>query len=224
MSLRASIRAKVIAAQMRHADEAKRAKLAESAKVYFSLALRLLAPPSPMLVAVGGLSGTGKSALARSLAPYISPEPGAVVVRSDIERKLLFGVDETARLSSDSYRPEVTAKVYARVADKAGRVVAAKHSAIADAVFASAGERGAISAAAARANVKFRGLFLVADLKTRLERIGSRMGDASDADAAVARAQEHYSLNEIDWIRVDASGPIEDTLERALKAIGVSKT
>ena len=72
----------------------------ESAKVYFDLALRLLAPPAPVLVAIGGLSGTGKSALARALAPFLAPEPGAVVVRSDVERKILFGVDETERLSA----------------------------------------------------------------------------------------------------------------------------
>jgi len=60
-------------------------------------------------------------------------------------------------------------------------------------------------------------------LQTRVERIGSRVGDASDADAAVARAQEHYALDEVDWIRVDASGSIEHTLDNALKAIGLAR-
>ena len=45
---------------------------------------------SPRLVTVGGLSGTGKSQLAQSLAADIAPMPGAVVVRSDLERKTLF--------------------------------------------------------------------------------------------------------------------------------------
>ena len=47
------------------------------------------------MVAVGGLSGTGKSLLARALAPALAPAPGAVVIRSDVERKALFGKGET---------------------------------------------------------------------------------------------------------------------------------
>ena len=164
MSLRAAIRAKVIAAQMRQAEAAKRGRLAETAKVYFGLAARLLAPPAPMLVAIGGLSGTGKSALARALAPFVAPEPGAVVVRSDIERKILFGVAETERLSAEAYRDDVNAKVYARISDKAARILAAGHSAVADAVFARAGERAAIADIAAKAHARFHGIFLVADL------------------------------------------------------------
>ena len=63
----------------------------------------MIEPPPPRLVAVGGLSGTGKSALARALAPDLGPAPGAVVLRSDIERKALFGKDEQDKLPADAY-------------------------------------------------------------------------------------------------------------------------
>ena len=96
LSLRAAIRAKVAAE--RRAQGAERAVIAQSARAYFALAGRLLAPPPPRLLAVGGLSGTGKSLLARALAAEILPEPGAVVLRSDVERKALFGLAETDRL------------------------------------------------------------------------------------------------------------------------------
>jgi aminoglycoside phosphotransferase family enzyme/predicted kinase len=220
MSLRAAIRAKVVAAQMRHVDAAKRSKLGESARVYFDLALRLLAPPPPVLVAIGGLSGTGKSTLARALAPYLAPEPGAVIARSDVERKNLFGVGETERLAAEAYHADVNAKVYARVYDKAARVLAARHPAVADAVFARADERAAIAEVAARSDARFHGIFLVADLGKRLERIGGRVKDASDADAAVARSQDQPPLDDIDWIRIDASGSLEDTLDKACAAVG----
>jgi len=173
-----------------------------------------------MLGAIGGLSGTGKSALARALAPFLAPEPGAVVVRSDIERKILFGVAETERLSAEAYRDDVNAKVYARISEKAARILAAGHSAVADAVFARAGERAAIAGIAAGSHARFHGIFLVADLGTRLERIGARVGDASDADTAVARGQEQYSLGDVDWVRIDASGSLEDTLTKVCAVVG----
>ena len=217
LSLRAAIRAKVAA--KRRAQGAESAHIAQSARAYFALAGRLLAPPPPRLVAVGGLSGTGKSLLARALAAQILPEPGAVVLRSDVERKALFGLAETDRLPEAGYAPDVTAKIYAILADKARRAIAAGHSAIVDAVFAHAAERAAIAQAAAGAT--FYGLFLSADLSVRLARVGTRAGDASDADAAVVRRQEQYDLGTMNWTTADASGSPEETLRRAKTALGI---
>jgi predicted kinase len=99
--------------------------------------------------------------------------------------------------------------------DKARRTVAAGHSAIVDAVFSDAIERDALAAIARANGVAFAGLFLTADLATRIARIGRRTGDASDADAAVARRQEDYALGSLDWSVVDASSTPDDTLARA---------
>lgn len=217
LSLRAAIRAKVSAA--RRTQRQARAATEQSARDYFALAGKLLAPPPPILLAVGGLSGSGKSQLARALAAEILPEPGAVVLRSDVERKILFAIAETDRLPEAAYAREVTTQVYAMLADKARRVVAAGHSAIVDAVFVDAGERAAIAQAAAGA--VFRGLFLTADLATRLARVGGRQGDASDADAAVAREQEQYDLGAMQWTPVDASGSPDQTLRRTKAALGL---
>ena len=165
MSLRAAIRAKVTAARLQYAESKDQTDLAEAAKTYFRLAVELLSPPPPMLIAIGGLSGTGKSSLARELAPYVAPAPGALLLRSDVERKKLFGVAETEHLPPDAYRTEVGVKVYGIMTDKAARVIAARHSAIVDAVFAKPDERAAMAAVAASAGIAFRGLFLVADLR-----------------------------------------------------------
>jgi predicted kinase len=131
----------------------------------------------------------------------------------------MLGVDEHAKLPPAAYAPAVTARVYATIVDKARRAVAAGHSAIVDAVFARAQERAVMARSAQALGVPFHGLYLEADLDTRLARVGTRSRDASDADAAVARAQEAYDLGDLDWARVDASGSPDRTLARAREAL-----
>jgi len=219
LSLRAAIRAMVTAARLGQAAAADKSKIAEGARRYFGLARRLIAPAPPSLIAVGGLSGTGKSVLARMLAPHLAPAPGAVVLRSDVARKLLFGKNETEKLPREAYTSAVTLHVYAAIIDKARRTLAAGHSAIVDAVFAQPHERAAAEQSADVLGVPFRGLFLTADLARRRARVGARHGDASDADAAVADEQERYDIGGLEWTRIDASGTPEQTLARACAAI-----
>jgi predicted kinase len=216
MSLRAAIRAMTTASRL----DVTKEPIARSARRYFDLAAKLLAPAQPSVVGIGGLSGTGKTALARSLAPSLAPAPGALVFRSDVERKVLYGVGEHERLSAAAYRAEVSERVYRVIIDKAARVARAGHSAIIDAVFARAEERAALETAAAAARVEFHGLFLVADLATRVQRVSARTGDASDADVEVARKQETFVTGPVTWSRVDAAGSPAQTSANARAAIG----
>ncbi|MFZ0610099.1 MAG: AAA family ATPase, partial [Xanthobacteraceae bacterium] len=219
MSLRAAIRAKVTAARRDLAAPEDRAALTRSARGYFDLAIALLAPAKPTIICTGGLSGTGKSILARALAPLLPPPPGALVLRSDVERKQAYNVAEHDRLPAEAYAAAVTEGIYRGLIDKATRVAGAGYSVIVDAVFAKASERAAIEAAAAAAEVDFSGLFLVTNLETRLQRIGSRGPDASDADAVIARQQEEFDLNSLAWTKIDASGSPDQTLANARAAI-----
>lgn len=219
MALRAAIRAMVTAERPAHGQPAKKVQLETTARTYFRFACDVITPPPPWLVAIGGLSGTGKSVLARALAPFIAPLPGAVVVRSDVERKALMGVGEQEPLGPEGYRPDVTRAVYDAIAARARRVIAAGHSAVVDAVFALADERRALRELADTA--PFAGVFLAADLETRVSRVGRRTGDASDADAAVARIQEGYDTGPVDWMVLDASGTPAETLARARSLLGI---
>jgi aminoglycoside phosphotransferase family enzyme/predicted kinase len=222
LSMRAAIRAKVAAARL--AQEANdRDAVAGTARRYFDLTLQLIAPPAPKLIAVGGLSGTGKSLLARMLAPQVLPAPGAVLLRSDVARKRMFGVPETERLPPESYTPQAAAKLYAALGETARQVIAAGHSVIVDAVFSKAEERRALTEIARGLGVPLHGLFLTADLDVRLKRVGARHADASDADASVVAQQEHYDLGEMDWTLIDANCTPEDTLRRAIATIATDR-
>jgi uncharacterized protein len=213
LSIRAAIRAHVLLARLGQSNPEKTA-IVEMARAYFELARALIHPPAPMLIAVGGLSGTGKSVLARGLAPFIGPQPGAVVVRSDVLRKQLFGVRETERLPADAYLPEVSERIYDALGQDAAHIVSQGHSAVVDAVFAREAERAAIEDAARRLGIRFVGLFLVADLETRQNRVSRRGPDASDATAEVAGLQEKYNIGALDWASIDASGSPETTLKQ----------
>ena len=143
-----------------------------------------------------------------------------MVLRSDVERKALFGVDETERAAARRpIRREVTARVYAALAAKARRVITAGHSAIVDAVLRRPGRARRRSRRRA-ASAAFHGLFLTADLATRVARVGGRSRDASDADAAVARAPGTLRSRRA-WTgrSLDASGTPDETLRRARAAL-----
>lgn len=218
LSLRAAIRAQVLLTgyEQRPADE-----MLMRARVYFDLACHLIAPVKPMLVAVGGLSGTGKSALSRRLAGGIAPQPGAVVLRSDVIRKRMFGVRETEPLPQSAYRPEVSVDVYCALVETASRILAQGISVIADAAWLRPDERHSIRQVARSRGVSFHGLFLTVDLSTRLARIAARRNDASDATAEVARQQEQYELGSIDWRLIDTEGGFDDTLTAARRCLAI---
>jgi predicted kinase len=218
LSIRAAVRAKVLYDRLTRSDDPK-AAIAAAARGYFDLARQLIMPPSPTLVAIGGMSGTGKSVLARALAPSVAPQPGAVVLRSDVARKRRFQVRETDRLPPRAYQSEVTEQVYQVLARRAGDVLSQGHSVVVDAVFARQSERAEIRDVAHARNVRFIGLFLVADLATRMRRVGQRQGDASDATPEVARLQEGYDVGAVDWARIDASGTPEQTLQHGKAAL-----
>jgi aminoglycoside phosphotransferase family enzyme/predicted kinase len=196
LSCRAMVRAHVLA------------RLGEAASEdYLAAAQRLLDPPPPVLVAVGGLQGTGKTTLARALAPALGAAPGALVLRSDEIRKRLAGAAPEQRLAPDAYRREATAEVYAALEQGLAVALAGGHGAIADAVFLDPDERGRVAAIAAQAGVRFTGIWLEAPLAVLEARLAGRQADASDADAAVLRQAAARDPGPIDWIRLDASDP-----------------
>jgi predicted kinase len=192
---------------------------AGEARHLFDAAGAFLAPSSLDLIAIGGFSGTGKSSLAAALADSLGRAPGAVHLRSDIERKRICGVKEHDRLSRDAYRTETTARVYQRLRDLASLALDAGQSTIVDAVHLRPEARRAVKHIAARSNAHFTGIWLEAPLNTLVKRVGNRELDASDATVEVVAAQAKQTPGAIDWLRLDASAPVEDLAARALRSI-----
>jgi uncharacterized protein len=222
LSTRAAIRAHVDAfSATSQSDPGEAAELAGAARRYLDLALGFLAPERPRLIAIGGLSGSGKSKLARELAPLLGPAPGARVTRTDSTRKRLAGVALGTRLGPRDYSSEMSRRTYQAVYDEAPLALAAGRSVIADAVFARPEEREAIARVAADAGVPFQGIWLDAAPRVLERRVTGRRNNVSDATAEVVRLQLEYDLGAIDWPRLDASGEGDETLQAACALLGL---
>ena len=214
LSIRAAIRSNVLFTKCEQSSNDKHDVV--EAKSYFDLALQLLKPALPSLIAIGGKSGTGKSVLARDAAALVGTPPGAVILRSDVIRKELFSVDPLVSLPAAAYVPEVTGRVYRTLNERARQVFAQGYSVIIDAAFLRQAERDELTNEAARIGADFRPIFLTADLGVRLDRVASRRHDASDATREVASGQEDYDIGRLDWPLVDASCSPLQTLKQSM--------
>jgi len=172
---------------------------------YLTAAGRYLEPRAPAVIAVGGLPGTGKSTVARAVAPLFGAAPGALVLRSDEIRKRHHGAEPEQRLPQSAYTEENSAAVFDELARHAELAARGGQSVIADATFLNLAHRSMIEAAAARAGVPFLGIWLSAPGDLLEQRISRRTGDASDATVEVLRAAASGDPGPAGWCAVDAS-------------------
>jgi uncharacterized protein len=218
LACRAAIRAKVLGFAAT-ADDGSAVQVAGEARAYLESAVVYLNPPPARLVAIGGVSGTGKSTLARQLAPGLGAAPGAVILRSDVIRKQMYGLALEERLPPEGYQKEVSRRVYGALTERAAALVGAGHAAIIDAVFLDPEERAQIERVATDAGVSFRGLWLTAPEDVLVRRVSARRGDASDATPDVLRRQLATDPGALTWPAVDVSGPPEMVAERACELL-----
>lgn len=171
---RAMVRAKVTALQENR----------DASLNYLSFALRLTNPPAPMLTITCGLSGSGKTYLSsRRLAS--ADFLHTVRIRSDVERKRLYGLPPDAASGGTIYGPAATLRTYARLAEVAEHALHAGWSVIVDAAFLKRAERAAFARLAHTLGVHFAILAAEATPETCAARLAARKNDASEATAAV---------------------------------------
>ncbi len=190
---RALVRAKVAALRARQEDAAQGLVEVDSARTYVQLAWRIAIPPAPTLVITCGLSGSGKTT-ASSARLLNSTATGSVIrLRSDVERKRLFGLESqessSSMLDSGIYTTEATTRTYARLKILARELLAAGWPVIVDAAFLQREERAAFRALAAELGISFGILTTEAPIEELRRRLMARSGDASEATVAVLEKQ-----------------------------------
>lgn len=190
-----------------------------AARAYLDLSLRSLDPPPPRLIAIGGRSGTGKSTVAATLAPRLGAIPGAVVLRSDVIRKRLLGREPTARLPESAYTPDMSHRVFRTIAERAGVLLDAGRTVIADGVYGEPGHRAAIEAVARGRGLRFDGFWLSAPEPALEARVAARRGDASDATVEVVRRQAMIDERSVGWARVDAGRSVTEVSAELLQRL-----
>lgn len=209
MAVRAAVRAHVTATQVEEGS-ADSDKLSAEARSYFDLARTLLQETPPRLVAIGGLSGSGKTTIAEALAPHIGAPPGARIVESDRIRKAMHGVPAETRLPDKAYRPGVSKRVYREMAWRAGLILAEGGSIVADAVFDRRSDRDRIEKAAQDRGVAVAGFWLDADPLVLWQRVSERKGGPSDATIDILSRQLQRNATQSSWRKINADRKLVD--------------
>ena len=183
LAYRAAVRAKVSAIRAAQSGVSRPARVAALAacRSYLALARQCLGRYRPALIVTHGLPGSGKTTFSQLALQQL----GAIRIRSDVERKRLFGLASLESSRGDIYSAEATQRTYARLHELAQGILLAGLPVIVDAAFLRREEREAFRLLAQDLSVPFAIASLQASDTVLRERVRQRRNDASEADVAV---------------------------------------
>jgi aminoglycoside phosphotransferase family enzyme/predicted kinase len=189
---RAMVRAMVDSIRIRQSsmDEAEKRRVLDEYRSYLTLAEQYTQAARPTLVITHGLSGSGKTTFAQALLEHYP----AIRIRSDVERKRLFGLAAAARtrpgIDRGLYTAEATERTYDRLHELARVILKAGYSVIVDATFLKQVQRREFQRLAEECGVPFLILDCEAPDQILRERVSQRgQADASEANRAVLERQ-----------------------------------
>lgn len=223
---RATVRAKVNAIRANQTGMAKRhnQEAMTTCRSYLTLASACLAPRRPRLLITHGLPGSGKSTFAQAALERM----GAIRLRSDVERKRLFGLSaqEKSRTDQDIYSADATLRTYAHLLATARVLLCAGHTVIVDAAFLKQNEREMFSNLAEEMHATFAIASMQADaaiLRTRILKRQALSNDASEANLDVLTklqaVQEPLTPQEMRYTVVFADGTDSESAWNALEQL-----
>ena len=180
---RAMVRAKVAGLRLGQSEDEIPEQLKEISN-YLRLAESYTKPHTPTLLITHGLSGSGKTYLSKKLSLAVD----VIHIRSDVERKRCFGLDETARTQSDSnagiYSPEETEKIYKHLLRLSQPILSAGFNVLVDATFLLREHRDLFKTLADELNIPFTILHFEASDITLRQRLQERQDEGTDASEA----------------------------------------
>lgn len=154
-----------------------------------------------------------------ALAPELGSPPGARLLESDRLRKAMFGADPCECLPADAYRPEISARVYEALNERARIILQGGGIAIVDAVFDKPRDRVAIAAVAQALALPFTGLWLEAPPAMLRERVQKRGQCDSDATVDVLESQLSRDPGPMDWLKLNAASPSQELTAQVLRML-----
>ena len=205
-SYRAAVRAKVhaIRAVQPGSHEADKRKDQDVFYRYQALACTCLSRQQPLLIITHGLPGSGKTTFSQAALERI----GAIRLRSDVERKRLFGLAATANseaaLGKNIYTQKVTEQTYERLHDLARGLLKLGQRVIVDAAFLKKEERRQFHRLAVQMRIPFVIAAIQSDDATLRERIRLRQASGKDASEADVRV--------LDKVKTSSEGLEQDEL------------
>ncbi|PPS43971.1 AAA family ATPase [Chroococcidiopsis sp. TS-821] len=166
--------------------ETVKQEAAKTAAAYYKLAWEYTKPRQGKLILMSGLSGSGKSTVARQLAR----KTGAIHIRSDAVRKHLAGIPLLERGGDEIYTAEMTQKTYARLLDLGIMLASQGYTVILDAKYDRTSLRHAAIAEAQAQQIPLQIIHCTAPVEVLRDRLSSRTGDIADATVDLLEAQQ----------------------------------
>ena len=216
-SMRAATRAGVCAKKSLLLTGHDKETAIQNARKYFNLACHFLISNHPVLIACGGLSGSGKSRIAREIGGKMNPAPGAVILRDDIVKKQMRGCALDQHLDDTPDSPAYEQVVYDLLRQQARTALSIGSCVIVDALFYNQSEREAIEKLAQEMNIPFIGIWVDAPIDVRTERVMTRKRNPSDIRNRTELEQQlHLEIGTMTWEQINSDCPREKTIQTAL--------
>jgi uncharacterized protein len=212
LSRQAYVRAKVTSLMLDDAaiSTTEKVEISQTAAHYYQLAWEYTKPRRGKLTLMSGLSGSGKSTVAR----YVARRTGAIQIRSDAVRKHLGEIPLNQRGEQDLYSPEMTAKTYSRLLELGIILAQRGWNVILDAKFDRQNLRTTAINMAQSRNLPLQIVYCTAPIEVLRSRLEQRQGDIADATAELLSSQqaafEPFTESEKTYVKiVDTEQDIE---------------